>query len=109
MVDTTDGRLPLDQRIAFWAKRVDETPDDFLSPVQLALAEAAQARSNADPALYEKASRVNEYPWLADLVIARANKSPRILRRMSAVLEEQGNPGNLFSVRGILRLFVPIP
>ena len=59
--------------------------------------------------LYERANRVNEYPWLADLVISRAQKSARILRRMSAVLEEKGNPGNLVSVRGILRLFVPIP
>jgi geranylgeranyl reductase family protein len=59
--------------------------------------------------LYEKANRVNEHPWLADLVIWRAQRSPRILRRMSAVLEEKGNPGNLISVRGILRLFVPIP
>jgi menaquinone-9 beta-reductase len=59
--------------------------------------------------LYERANRVNEYPWLADLVISRAQKSARILRRMSAVLEEKGNPGNLISVRGILRLFVPIP
>jgi menaquinone-9 beta-reductase len=59
--------------------------------------------------LYERANRVNETPWLADLVIARAKKSPRILRRMSAVLEERSNPGNLVSVRGILRLFFPIP
>ena len=59
--------------------------------------------------LYERANRVNEFPFLADLVIARANKSERILRRMSAVLEEKGNPGNLISVRGILRLFFPIP
>jgi flavin-dependent dehydrogenase len=59
--------------------------------------------------LYERANRVNETPWLADLVIARARKSPRILRRMSAVLEEKGNPGNLVSLRGILRLFIPIP
>ena len=36
--------------------------------------------------------------------IARARKSPRILRRMSAVLEETANPGNLVSLRGILRL-----
>ena len=42
-------------------------------------------------------------------MISRAKKSPRILRRMSAVLEEQGNPGNLVSVRGIIRLFIPIP
>jgi len=27
---------------------------------------------------------------------------------VSAVLEEQGNPGDLVSVRGILRLFLPI-
>ena len=59
--------------------------------------------------LYEKANRVNEHPWLADLVISRAKKSPRILNRMSAVLEERGNPGNLVSLRGILRLFIPIP
>jgi len=59
--------------------------------------------------LYERANGVNEHPWLADLVISRAKKSPRILRRMTAVLEERGNPGNLVSVRGILRLFIPIP
>ncbi len=59
--------------------------------------------------LYERANNVNEQPWLANLVIARARKSPRVLRRMSAVLEEKGNPGNLVSLRGIIRLFVPIP
>jgi flavin-dependent dehydrogenase len=59
--------------------------------------------------LYEKANRVNEHPWLADLVISRASKSPRILNRMSAVLEEKSNPGNLVSLRGIIRLFIPIP
>jgi len=59
--------------------------------------------------LYEKANRVNDLPWLADLVISRARKSPRILSRMSAVLEEKSNPGNLISLRGIIRLFVPIP
>jgi menaquinone-9 beta-reductase len=59
--------------------------------------------------LYERANNVNAHPWLANLVIARARKSARILRRMSAVLEERGNPGNLVSVRGIIRLFVPIP
>jgi geranylgeranyl reductase family protein len=59
--------------------------------------------------LYERANSVNNYPWLADLVIWRARKSPRILRRMSAVLEETGNPGTLMSLRGFVRLFVPIP
>ncbi len=58
--------------------------------------------------LYRKASRVNAHPWLADLVIWRAQRSARILRRMSGVLEETGNPGNLVSVRGIAKLFLPI-
>jgi geranylgeranyl reductase family protein len=58
--------------------------------------------------LYERANKVNEHPWLADLLIWRANKSARILRRMSGVLDETGNPGNLVSLRGITRLFLPI-
>ena len=58
--------------------------------------------------LYERANRVNEFPWLADLLIWRAQRSPRILRRMEGVLEETGNPGNLVSLRGLTRLFLPI-
>jgi flavin-dependent dehydrogenase len=58
--------------------------------------------------LYRKASRVNAHPWLADLVIWRARKSQRILRRMSGVLEETANPGNLVSARGLAKLFLPI-
>ena len=58
--------------------------------------------------LYERANKVNEFPWLADLLIWRANRSARILRRMEGVLEETGNPGNLVSLRGLTRLFLPI-
>jgi geranylgeranyl reductase family protein len=58
--------------------------------------------------LYERANRVNDHPWIADLLIWRARRSARILRRMENVLEEKGNPGNLVTVRGIVRLFVPI-
>ena len=58
--------------------------------------------------LYRKASRVNAHPWLADLVIWRARHSERILRRMSGVLEETANPGNLVSARGIAKLFLPM-
>ena len=54
--------------------------------------------------LYEKASHVNHRPWLADLVIWRARRSSRILRRMSGVLEETQNPGRLLSWRGITKL-----
>jgi geranylgeranyl reductase family protein len=55
--------------------------------------------------LYAKANRVNQHPWLADLVIWRAKRSERLLRRMSGVLEETSNPGHLITVRGLVRLF----
>jgi geranylgeranyl reductase family protein len=58
--------------------------------------------------LYERANRVNNHPWLADLLIWRANRSRRILKRMEGVLEETGNPGNLVSMRGIAKLFLPL-
>lgn len=92
------------------AETIAEARDTFLTDAQ-ARAHYESHLMELKPRfdLYEKANRVNEYPWLADLVISRARKSPRILRRMSAVLEEQGNPGNLVSVRGIVRLFIPIP
>jgi hypothetical protein len=54
--------------------------------------------------LYETASHVNHRPWLTDLVVWRANRSARILRRMSGVLEETQNPGRLLSWKGITKL-----
>jgi len=56
--------------------------------------------------LYARANRVNRHPWLADLLIWRAKKSERLVRRMSGVLNETSNPGHLVSVKGILRLLV---
>ncbi len=58
--------------------------------------------------LYERANKVNDHPWLIDLLLWRAKKSPRILHRMSQVLEEKGNPGNLVSLRGVAKLFLPL-
>jgi len=55
--------------------------------------------------LYAKANKVNRHPWLADLLIWRAKKSERLLRRMSGVLNETSNPGHLVTVKGMLRLF----
>jgi geranylgeranyl reductase family protein len=55
-------------------------------------------------ALYARAEHVNRHPWLTDLVIWRARRSPRILRRMSGVLDETQNPGRLLSWRGIGKL-----
>jgi menaquinone-9 beta-reductase len=92
------------------AETIAEARDTLLTDAQARVryeAEIAALKPRFD--LYEKANRVNEHPWLADLVIWRARRSPRILRRMSAVLEEKGNPGNLVSLRGIVRLFVPMP
>lgn len=54
--------------------------------------------------LYERASRVNAHPWLADLLVWRARRSAGIVERMTGVLEETSNPGNLVSVRGVFRL-----
>ena len=56
-------------------------------------------------ALYARANFVNRHPWLADLFIWRARKSPRLLRRMTGVLDETSNPGHLITVKGLVRLF----
>jgi len=55
--------------------------------------------------MYARANRINAYPWLADLLIWRAQRSPRLLTRMAGVLNETSNPGNLVSLRGLSRLF----
>lgn len=54
---------------------------------------------------YRRAETFNRHPWLVDLVIWRAKKSPRLLRHMSGVLAETSNPGNLLSLKGVRRLF----
>lgn len=55
---------------------------------------------------YATANKVNKYPWLADLLIWRAQHSPRLLKRMSGLLNETSNPANLVSLRGLAKLFV---
>lgn len=52
---TADSRLPIADRLAFWADRVAARPDDFLSLVQLALVEAEQARLIVDLDGYRRA------------------------------------------------------
>jgi flavin-dependent dehydrogenase len=56
--------------------------------------------------LYQRANSVNRHPWLADLLIWRAKRNPRLIQRMSGVLNETSNPGNLVSFKGIRRLFL---
>ncbi len=55
--------------------------------------------------LYTQANRANRHPWLADLVIWRARRSARLRQRLAGVLDETRNPGDLFTARGLLRLF----
>jgi geranylgeranyl reductase family protein len=55
--------------------------------------------------LYERAQLFSLYPWLADLVIWRAQKSDRLRQRISGLLNETSNPGQLFTLKGLLRLF----
>jgi tetratricopeptide (TPR) repeat protein len=52
---TVDGRLPIADRLAFWAGRVEATPNDFLSLVQLALVNAESARLTGDLDGYQRA------------------------------------------------------
>lgn len=54
--------------------------------------------------LYARAEHVNRHPWITDLVVWRARKSPRILRRMSGVLDETQNPGRILSWSGVTKL-----
>jgi geranylgeranyl reductase family protein len=56
--------------------------------------------------LYQRANSVNRHPWLADLLIWRAKRNPRLIQRMSGVLNETSNPGNLVSFKGFRRLFI---
>ena len=55
--------------------------------------------------LYERANKLHDHPWLADLLVWRAQRSQRLLRRMSGVLDESSNPGHIAGMRGMLRLF----
>jgi flavin-dependent dehydrogenase len=54
--------------------------------------------------LYEKANAVNNHPWLVDLLVWSARRSPSRVRRMSGVLEETHIPSNPLSTRSWVRL-----
>lgn len=56
--------------------------------------------------LYEKGNRINYHPWLTQLLIWRASRSPRLQQRMASVLEERATPAHLITARGLYRLFV---
>jgi menaquinone-9 beta-reductase len=56
---------------------------------------------------YEQANRINDQPWLADLVIWRARRSEGVRRKLSGVIEETHTPRNLVTTTGVLRLLLP--
>jgi flavin-dependent dehydrogenase len=56
--------------------------------------------------LYEEANRANAHPWLIDLLVWSARRSPRRVQRMAGVLEETHIPTDAVTVRGVLRRLV---
>lgn len=54
--------------------------------------------------LYERANLINRFPWVTEPVIWRARRSPWLLGKMSGMLEETSNPGNLLTLRGFWRM-----
>ncbi|MGJ7509546.1 FAD-dependent monooxygenase [Variovorax sp. GT1P44] len=56
---------------------------------------------------YEKANRINNHPWLADLLIWRARHSESVRQRLSGVIEETHTPETLVTATGVLRLLLP--
>ncbi|MDI1260581.1 geranylgeranyl reductase family protein [Aquabacterium sp.] len=74
----------------------------------------AQVRSNFEGQLndlkprfkmYQRANWVNRQPWLADVVVWRAQRSAKIRQRISGLLDETSNPGHLLTAKGVLKLF----
>ena len=59
--------------------------------------------------LYAQAHRANPHPWLVDLLVWSAQRSPRRLQRMAGVLEETYLPRDAMSLRGILRRVFDLP
>jgi flavin-dependent dehydrogenase len=71
------------------------------------LAHYSQAVGRLKPKfdLYERGNRANHHPWLVELLIRRAARSARLRQRMSNVLEERSTPAQLFTLRGLYKLF----
>jgi flavin-dependent dehydrogenase len=53
--------------------------------------------------LYAQAHRATAHPWLVDLLVWSAQRSPRRLQRLAGVLEETYLPTDGMSLRGVLR------
>lgn len=56
--------------------------------------------------LYRKATHFNQWPWMIDLAIWRARRSPRLIGLMGDVLAERRMPDSLLSWRGLKRMLL---
>lgn len=54
--------------------------------------------------MYDKAGIVNAHPWLVELVVWSARRSPGRLRRMTGLLEETHLPRSLLTAKSWLRM-----
>ena len=54
--------------------------------------------------MYDKAGIVNAHPWLVELVVWSARRSPGRLRRMTGLLEETHLPRSLLTVKSWMRM-----
>lgn len=54
--------------------------------------------------VYDRANVVNRHPWLVDLLIWSARRSPARLQKMAGVLDETYMPTNLLNAGSLLRL-----
>lgn len=54
--------------------------------------------------MYDKANIVNAHPWLVELVVWSARRSPSRLRRMTGLLEETHLPSSLLTVKSWMRM-----
>jgi geranylgeranyl reductase family protein len=57
-------------------------------------------------AVYDDAHRAVDHPWLLDLLVWSAKRSPARLQRLAGVLDETYLPRDATSVRGVLRRLV---
>ena len=99
---------------AFTGEGIGKAMETGIHAAEAILASADDAAVRADYAarvlalkprfdMYEQANRANEHPWLIDLLVWSAKRSPRRVQRMAGVLEETHIPTDAVTVRGVLR------
>jgi 2-polyprenyl-6-methoxyphenol hydroxylase-like FAD-dependent oxidoreductase len=79
-------------------------PGAALPDIGPAYAEAMATRYAARFRTYEIAQRWMHYPWVADFVARRANKSEWLHDRLTGILTERALPPHVFSARTLWRL-----